>query len=306
MTLKVELGDSLLILACPGQGSQSQGFLAEWIAAYPELEVKLAELSEACGRDLVELGTTASEDEIRDTANAQRLIVGSAIAIQRIALAKVSYEGVVGHSVGEFAAAALAGVVSDADAMKLVAVRADAMAQAASLVPTSMAAVLGGDEESVLSSLKELELEAANFNGGQIVAAGRKDAISQLVANPPEKSRVIELKVAGAFHTSFMQPAVAQVSKAAEKITPIDPQVALWSNSDGSRVESGDKFLSSLVNQIARPVRWDLCMKAINTPGNTVVELPPAGALTGLLKRGATEVTAIALKQPADIEKIGQ
>ncbi len=294
----------MLIFACPGQGSQSEGFLAPWLDAYPSLREKLQELSEACGRDLIKLGTESSEDEIRDTANAQRLIVGATIAVHRVVFAGIEFDGVVGHSVGEYAAAAIAGVITDEEAMKLVGVRADAMAEAASLVQTSMAAVLGGDEVSVIETLTSLGLEPANFNGGQIVAAGKKDAIANLVTNPPEKTRVIELKVAGAFHTSYMLPAVEKVREAARVINARDPLVTLWSNADGKSVSSGSQFLASLVEQIAKPVRWDLCMGEINQPGNKVVELPPAGALSGLLKRGASSVTAIALKNPTDLEKV--
>ena len=296
----------MLIFACPGQGSQSEGFLIPWLEAYPQLEGVLSELSQSCGRDLMELGTVSSEEVIRDTANAQRLIVGASIGIFRVALSGVKFGGVVGHSVGEFAAAAVSGVLSDTDAMQLVGIRADAMAAAAAMIPTSMAAVLGGNEDDVIAKIRELSLEPANFNGGQIVAAGEKKAIEALVMNPPEKTRVVELKVAGAFHTSFMSSAVEKMQEAIASIRPKNPTVQLWSNSDGGVVESGEKFLSSLVEQIARPVRWDSCMKSIDQAENKVVELPPAGALTGLLKRGATNVTAIALKQPSDIEKISE
>ncbi len=295
----------MLIYACPGQGSQSEGFLLPWIESYPALTNKLTELSEACGRDLVRLGTVASEEEIKDTANAQRLIVASSIAIARVALAEKPPAGVVGHSVGEYAAAAIAGVLSDQEAMELVGVRADAMARAASLEHTSMAAVLGGDESEVLAKIESLGLEPANFNGAsQIVAAGLKSQISKLVAEPPEKAKVIELKVAGAFHTRFMQSAVEEVKLAAAKLTPKNPRIKLWSNADGALVESGEKFLESLVLQIARPVRWDRCMASFNKKGVIVAELPPAGALAGLIKRGAPLVSPVALKSVSDLEKV--
>jgi [acyl-carrier-protein] S-malonyltransferase len=295
----------LLIYACPGQGSQSEGFLKPWIEAYPDLTLKLAELSKACGRDLVRLGTEASEEEIKDTANAQRLIVGASIAIARIALTTKTPVGVLGHSVGEFAAAAIAGVLSDEEAIELVGIRADAMATAAAMQPTSMAAILGGEESEVLSKIESLDLEPANFNGAsQIVAAGLKSQIAQLVAEPPEKAKVIELKVAGAFHTRFMQSAVEEVRSAAAKLSPSNPKMKLWSNADGTLVQSGQAFLDSLVSQIARPVRWDKCMASFNQEGVLVVELPPAGALAGLIKRGAPLASAVALKSVSDLEKV--
>lgn len=294
------------ILMCPGQGSQSEGFLTEWFASVPGFQQKIIELGVAAGKDLVRLGTVASEDEIKATENAQPLIVAASIAAARTAINLADFDGVVGHSVGEFAAAAIARVLSDEDAMKLVAVRANAMAEAAKLEVTSMAAILGGEQEQVLALLVELGLSAANYNGaGQIVAAGSKAAIEQLVATPPEKSRVIELKVAGAFHTHFMQPALAKLSEAAETVSASNPQMKLWSNVDGGMVTSGQQFLASLVSQVSNPVRWDLCMASIDQLSTSVIELPPAGALAGIAKRGMPNSTAVALKNPADLEKIG-
>ena len=295
----------MLIIACPGQGSQTQGFLLPWLEAYPQLEGNLASLGKACGADLVRLGTTAEEEEIKDTANAQRLIVGSALAVYRSVFAGVKVDGALGHSVGEYAAAAIAGVIGDHEAMQLVAKRADAMAEAAAKTPTSMAAVLGGEETEVLSAIEQFKLEPANFNGsGQIVAAGAKSAIQRLVESPPDKSRVIELKVAGAFHTSFMESAKQSVAQLAESFSPVDPEIDLWSNVDGGQVKNGSAFLSSLVSQISNPVRWDKCMTSLSGLGATVIELPPAGALAGLVKRGVSDATAIALKTPADVEKV--
>jgi [acyl-carrier-protein] S-malonyltransferase len=294
------------ILLCPGQGSQSQGFLTNWIENVPGFKQKLAELSEACGKDLIRLGTTAEEDEIKDTANAQPLIVGASIAAARTSIQFDQFGGVVGHSVGEFAAAAIAGVISDEDAMKLVSIRARAMAGAASKVETSMAAVLGGEPADVVSHCESLGLSIANYNGaGQLVAAGAKEAITELVSTPPEKARVIELKVAGAFHTHFMQDAVEVLGAAAAEVTASDPVIKLWSNVDGAEVKSGADFLASLVSQVSSPVRWDKCMETMDAFGATLVELPPAGALAGLAKRGMTNSSAIALKSSSDVEKIG-
>lgn len=294
------------VLMCPGQGSQSEGFLTEWFANVPGFQEKIIELGKAAGKDLVRLGTMASEDEIKATENAQPLIVAASIAAARTAINLDDFDGVVGHSVGEFAAAAISGVLSDEDAMKLVSVRANAMAEAAKLEVTSMAAVLGGEQDQVLAALEELGLSAANYNGaGQIVAAGSKAAITHLVASPPEKSRVIELKVAGAFHTHFMQPAVTKLSEVAATVSASMPQMKLWSNVDGALVTDGEQFLASLVSQVSNPVRWDLCMASIEILSATVIELPPAGALAGLAKRGMPNSTAVALKNPTDLEKIG-
>ena len=295
----------MLIVACPGQGSQTPGFLTPWLDEYPALNQILDGLGAACGADLIRLGTSADEDEIKDTANAQRLIVGSSVGIYRATLGELKIDGVLGHSVGEFAAAAIAGVLTDEDAMRLVGQRADAMAAAAAEASTSMAAVLGGDEAAVLEALTELGLEPANFNGaGQLVVAGRKTAVTSLIASPPERARVIELKVAGAFHTSFMDSAKAPVQDLVDGLEVSQPEVSLWSNVDGQLVQSGQEFVQSLVSQISSPVRWDKCMESLTGSDATVIEMPPAGALAGLLKRGVPDATAIALKSPADLQKV--
>lgn len=295
----------MLIVACPGQGSQSQGFLVPWIENVAGFSDNLERLGKAANRDLIALGTTADEESIKDTANAQPLIVGASIAAYRTAFAKFPVSAVVGHSVGEFAAAAIAGVISDDDAMRLVTVRADAMSKAAKEASTSMAAVLGGEPELVLATLESLGLYAANFNGaGQIVAAGEKSRIEKLVAEAPAGTRCIELKVAGAFHTEYMESAVAELRKAASEVAVSDPKVKLLTNKDGSVVTSGTEFLELMVNQVASPVRWDLCMSTLDTPGAKLIELPPAGALAGLAKRGMPNTTAIAIKTPADLEKV--
>lgn len=294
------------ILVSPGQGSQTPGFLNSWLEALPGLTLKLKEFSEVAEVDLIELGTLADEETIKHTANAQPLIVGASLAVARVAQLEKKFDGFAGHSVGEFAAAALAGVVSDLDAMRLVGIRARAMATAANEESTGMIAVIGTDEEQIAKAVSDCGLTIANFNGGgQFVAAGPIDAIGTLVQNPPEKVRAIQLKVAGAFHTSFMESAVAELRNAAAGVTVSNPQKPFWSNSDGQQLHSGEDILASLIAQVSRPVRWDLCMQSfVETNVDLAVELPPAGALTGLLKRGAPTTNPIALKNPEDLEKV--
>lgn len=292
-------------IACPGQGSQTPGFLSPWIEQVPGFENTLEALSAACGKDLHFLGTQADEETIKDTSNSQPLIVGASIAAYRTLLGVVQVDGVVGHSVGEFAAAAIAGVITDAEAMQLVAVRANAMAEAAAKAPSSMAAILGGEETEVIRLIESLGLTPANFNGtGQIVAAGSRAAISELIASPPERSRVIELKVAGAFHSEFMASAELALREASALVSPKDPSLTLLTNRDGEAVLSGAEFLEQLILQVSRPVRWDKCMATMDRSGVQLIELPPAGALAGLAKRGMPNSTVVALKTPEDLEKV--
>jgi [acyl-carrier-protein] S-malonyltransferase len=296
----------VIVLAAPGQGSQKPGFLTPWIDDPASLSL-LEHLSEASGVDLVAHGTTSDADTIRDTAVAQPLIVAAGLVTARALFTRVDPQtvgGVAGHSVGELTAAALAGVITEADAVALVTVRANAMAEAAAAVPTGMSAVLGADEAELLAKLDELGLEPANFNGGgQIVVAGALDALAALAENPPAKSRVIPLQVAGAFHTRYMQSAVERLRTAAATLDASEPATRLWSNSDGSLVADGRRFLDLLVAQVSSPVRWDKTMQSFSDAGITgLIELAPAGALTGLARRGLKGVPTVAISTPDDLQ----
>ncbi len=278
--------------------------LSSWLEI-PEIAERLGALSEAAHIDVVAHGTTSDADAIRHTAIAQPLLVATAIATGRSLLDDTAPAISAGHSVGELGAAALAGVISDSDAMLLVSVRANAMASAAaSSEATSMAAVLGGDPDHVATAIALHGLTLANVNGGgQVVAAGAKAAIDALVDAPPEKTRVIELQVAGAFHTSYMASAVDALGAAARDIERRDPPRALLSNADGTRVIDGTDAIARIVNQVSSPVRWDLCQETMIDMGVTaLIELAPGGVLTGLAKRSMKGIPAVALKSPADLD----
>ena len=292
----------MLAIIAPGQGSQTPGFLSSWLEDI-RLRERLELWSDAIGLNLVHLGTEAGAEEIRATANAQPLIVGAGLIAMK-ALGNVNFSVAAGHSVGELTVAGIAGVISDHDAMTLVRERGLAMAVAAAASPTGMSAVLGGERENVLAMISSLGLIPANDNGGgQIVAAGGLDALAKLSENPPAGARVRSLAVAGAFHTPVMQPAVGHLSEFAARLTVNDPSVTVISNKDGERVFSGRAVLDRIVNQIANPVRWDLCMQTLGDLGVTaVLELPPAGTLVGLIKRALPNVETLALKTPDDID----
>jgi [acyl-carrier-protein] S-malonyltransferase len=279
--------------------------LTPWLEL-PGAHERIDHWSAAAGLDLERLGTTADADEITDTAVTQPLVVALALlAYEELDRRAEIRPGVLtaGHSVGELAAAAIAGVFSADDAVALAAVRGGAMSEACAAEPTGMSAVLGGDADEVLARLRELELTPANRNAaGQIVAAGRLDALAALEADPPAKARVRKLSVAGAFHTSFMAAAQDAVAARAAAITPKDPVRPLLSNADGTRLDSGAEVLSRLVTQVTSPVRWDLCMATMAAAEvSAVVELPPAGALVGMAKREMRGTPALALKSPADL-----
>lgn len=293
------------IIVAPGQGSQKPGFLTPWLA-YPGVEDTLRRWSDITGVDLVLHGTESDADTIRDTKVAQPLIVAAGLITGRALQATLGDEALAyaGHSVGEFTATALAGVLSDDDAMALVATRGRAMAEAAAQVETGMAAVLGLDYDQLAPQLEAKGLLPANVNGGgQIVAAGEKSALAELKDNPPEGARVIPLDVAGAFHTHFMSSAVEALAEAAASVAVSDPAATLYTNRDGSQVRSGAQMVEFLIGQVANPVRWDLCMESFARDGVTeLVELAPAGALVGLAKRALKDVSASKLDLPEQLE----
>lgn len=299
----------VLSLLAPGQGSQTPGMLTEWLAE-PGATERVAAWSATTGLDLIRLGTTATADEITDTAVTQPLVVAAALLAYNQLVNEYgdlpADTVVAGHSVGELAAAAIAGVITDDEAVQLAAIRGAEMAKACAIEPTTMAAVLGGDENDVLARLDEFELVPANRNAtGQIVAAGATPNVDKLVDNAPEKARIRKLAVAGAFHTHFMAPAQEAVAAAAAAITPNDPTLTLLSNSDGLPVTDGADALAKIVDQVTSPVRWDLCNAHLRA-GETdaIVELAPGGTLVGIAKRELKGVPARAVKVPGDLEDL--
>ncbi|MFD8806552.1 ACP S-malonyltransferase [Streptomyces sp. NPDC059597] len=296
----------MLVLVAPGQGAQTPGFLTPWLEL-PGAADRVAAWSDAIGLDLVHYGTEADADAIRDTSVAQPLLVAAGIlsAAALGDIASIAPGAVAGHSVGEITAAAITGVLDDTEALRLVRQRGLAMAEAAAITETGMSALLGGDPEVSVAHLEKLGLTPANINGaGQIVAAGTLEQLAALNEDKPEGVRkVVPLKVAGAFHTRHMAPAVEKLAEAAASLTPADPAFTYVSNKDGQTVATGTEVLQRLVGQVANPVRWDLCMETFKALGVTaLIEVCPGGTLTGLAKRALPGVRTLALKTPEDLD----
>ncbi|MFE2034188.1 ACP S-malonyltransferase [Streptomyces scopuliridis] len=299
----------MLVLVAPGQGAQTPGFLTPWLEL-PGAEDRLRAWSAAIDLDLVHYGTDADADEIRDTAVAQPLLVAAALLSARQLFPTTEDVArdvgvTAGHSVGELAATALAGVVPDEVALSLVRARGLAMAEAAAIAETGMSALLGGEPDTTLAHLEKLGLTPANVNGaGQIVAAGTREQLAALEADMPEGvRRVVALKVAGAFHTHHMASAVEKLDTAARSVYVADPVVPYVSNRDGRTVATGSGIVTRLVGQVANPVRWDLCMETFKERGVTaLIELCPGGTLTGIAKRALPGVKTLPLKKPDDLD----
>ncbi len=298
----------MLVIVCPGQGSQAPGFLSPWLEI-PGVADRLGWLSAVAGLDLLRHGTESDADTIKDTAIAQPLIVAAGL-VSLLSLFEHPADGFrrvgagAGHSVGEITAAAAGGVMSAEQAMVFVRERGAAMAAASAVRPTGMSAVVGGDSTEVVAAIERHGLTPANINGaGQVVAAGTMEQLAALAGDAPARARVIPLQVAGAFHTEHMAPAVDALAGYARAISTHDARVPLVSNKDGAVVHDGREVLTRLVGQVSNPVRWDLTMQTFADLGVTgIIEIPPAGTLVGLAKRALPGVELLALKTPTDLE----
>jgi [acyl-carrier-protein] S-malonyltransferase len=297
----------VLAILAPGQGAQTPGQLRPWLAV-DGVPARLRWWSAAVGIDLTDAGCEAPAEIIRDTAIAQPLIVATGlIAAEQLGLPAADPPPgrlvAAGHSVGEITAAAVTGTLDAESALVLVALRGRAMAEASARAETGMTAVLGGDPDLVTARIEELGLTAANRNGvGQVVVAGAVDDLARLAAAPPAGARLRPLSVAGAFHTRYMAPAQDSLAEVAPGVRPHTPTIGQLSNADGALVTAGGDLLTRLVNQVAAPVRWDLCLEGLRDLGVTaVIELPPAGTLAAIARRELRGVKILAVKSPDDL-----
>ncbi len=313
----------MLAILAPGQGSQAPNLFKSWVDDNSHIDQSLRakiytlikEFAEQSNLDLKFLGAGANEEEIRNTKNAQPLLfitglIGlfeifntTEIPQQIFSNTEIVFAG---HSVGEVLAFALSGKIELEAAWKLVCARGEFMSNSAIGSNTGMSAILGGDRSEVIKVLDELGLTAANENGGgQIVAAGDLTSLNKLEQNPPPGSRIRPLVVAGAFHTKTMEKAqqqLAELSKETLQNKLIKNNSVLLTNKDGAAVVDSEKYLELLVGQVAGPVRWDLTMDQLKKEGVTgVLELPPAGVLSGLMKRNCPDIEICTMKDASSL-----
>lgn len=287
----------MLVLLSPGQGSQTPGLLSPWIDS-PGAAADLALWSAATDLDLLHLGTLAGAEELRDTAVAQPLLVAAALLSGRALLAGETPGLVCGHSVGELAALALGGVLTDAEAVVIAAGRGRAMAAAAVTAPTGMAALLGATS---VPNRPGLELATVNV-AGHVVVGGPVAALDALAVDPPPGVRVRRLDVAGAFHTSAMRSAVEPFRALLADLPRRTALCGVVANADGAVLTDGGELLERLVVQLTSPVRFDLCLEQIGArqPGR-LVELAPGGTLGPLVRRGLPGTSVTMLKTTDDL-----
>lgn len=270
--------------------------LEPWLAL-PGASERLARWSDLTRLDLVTLGTTATDEVVRRTEVTQPLLTAAALLSGRAVLRDGTPDLVCGHSIGELSAAALAGVLSDDEAVVLAAERGRLMAEAAAVRPTGMVALLGGQVDETDYQAAGLELATVNV-AGQVVLGGPLEALDAWT--PPAGVRARRLEVAGAFHTSAMASAVEGFAALVAGLDPADARCDILANADGAALRSGREVLDRLVGQLTRPVRFDLCLAAAAT-ATEAVELAPAGVLKALMKRALPDVPVNALRTPADL-----
>ncbi len=297
----------MLALVAPGQGSQSVGMLAPWVADSQTKDL-VESWSELISVDLLKLGQLGTAEEIKSTDIAQLLIfITSYLSSLALDLRNAKDSSIVyaGHSVGEFAAYSLAGTFEVDQALRLVAKRGQAMLSATKVFSkTGMSAVLGGNKEEVLSYLREFDLIPANINSnGQIIAAGSLENLERLSSSPLEGTRIRPLEVSAAFHTKFMEPAVSQFTEIFKTLSVNSPRQIVLSNKNGERLSKPTDIMENLIQQVISPVRWDLCQAKMVELGVTgMLELAPGGTLCGIAKKEIPNVETFAIKSPEDIQ----
>ena len=299
----------MLAFTFPGQGSQRPGMGRPW-ADHESWEL-VDEASEVAERDVARLLLDADADELKDTRNAQlTTFVSSLIVLDAAERLGLEPSFCAGHSLGEYTALTAVGALGFDEGVRLVSERADAMHQAGSDNPGTMAAVLGLDDDQVEVACRRADSDVwvANFNApGQVVIAGSPEGVAAASAIAKElgAKKVMPLAVSGAFHTPFMAPARDRLRKAIAEAQPRDSDIPVVSNVDALAHNIGADWTSLLSAQLSSPVRWKHCLLALADLGVTeFAELGPGGVLTGMAKRTVENARTISVSTPEDLDKL--
>lgn len=293
----------------PGQGSQFVGMGADLFDTRPDLLGEAAD--SALGWSLRELCLDGPEEALTRTEHAQVALFAVSYALWEEF--RKTFRGEVaagaGHSLGEYTALCAAGALEYFDALAVVARRGQAMADAADLEPSGMAALIGADSEVAEEVAAENRnqggrLEVANINApGQVVVAGSEADIEWLSEHGREAGvrRVIPLKVAGAFHSSFMKPAAAEVGAALDAVSFTDPDFPVWSNTTARPHETG-KMASTLRSQVVSTVRFEEALRDMSAAGvDAFVHVGPGDVTAGMARRTVDDATVHVVSDVGDI-----
>lgn len=291
-----------------GQGAQVPGMGGDIVAAMPELRQVYEAGSDILGMDLEKICLEASAEELGRTINSQPAIMATSIICLKAAQSKgYTFDGVAGHSLGEYAAMYASGMVSLEDAFRLIKARAAAMEEAVSQTKGAMAAIVKVEAsvvEEVCAAAKEYVVPV-NYNSPlQTVIAGTPEGIEEVTPVFAEKkARVMPLKVAGAFHSKLMQPAADLFYEAAKSITFAQPNVKYYSNVTGGELTDFSDMASLLSKHIVSPVRFTSELAAMTEAGaDRFVEFGPGRTLTGLVRKTLSGVSACNVENMATLE----
>ncbi|MFH1813945.1 MAG: ACP S-malonyltransferase [Pseudomonadota bacterium] len=304
-----------LAFVFPGQGSQSVGMMA----AYGDdsvLRNTFDEASAALGEDLWAMVCEGPAERLALTTNTQPLMLTAGVAVYRSWMTRTGRrpDMVAGHSLGEYAALVAAGVLTLADAVPLVRLRAQAMQDAVPAGTGAMAAVLGLDAAAVQACCDDAAqgqiVSAVNFNSPeQTVIAGHAEAVTRAMALLSERGakRTVALPVSAPFHCALMQPAAARLAEALPKVVFARPTITLINNVDVASPDEPDAIRDALVRQAAAPVRWvEVIQRMAELGAATVAECGPGKVLAGLTKRIDRNLTGVALADAASLEQLAQ
>lgn len=299
----------MLAFTFPGQGSQRPGMGRPW-QGHESWEL-VDEASHVAGRDVAALLLDADADELKDTRNAQlTTFVASLMVLDAVERLGIVPSFCAGHSLGEYTALTATGALSFEDGVRLVVERADAMHEAGTQSPGTMAAVLGLDDDVVEVACRRADSDVwvANFNApGQVVIAGSPDGVAAAGehAKTLGAKKIIPLQVSGAFHTPFMTAARDRLRSAITLASPRDTEVPVISNVDALPHATGDEWSTLLSAQLSSPVRWKHCLLTLAENGvSGFVELGPGGVLTGMAKRTVENARTISVSTPDELDKL--
>jgi len=298
-------------LVFPGQGSQSLGMMN----AYGDSTVvrkTFDEASAALGRDLWQLVAEGPAEALNQTVNTQPLMLTAGIAVYRLWQEKGGPVPamVAGHSLGEYSALVAAGVLSLADAVPLVELRAKAMQEAVPAGEGAMAAILGLDVESIKAVCAESAqgqvVEAVNFNAPeQTVIAGNAAAVQRAAdgCKANGAKRAVMLPVSAPFHCALMQPAAEKLRARLAELTFSAPKIVVVNNVDVAVINDPVQIKDALARQAAGPVRWVEIMRHMQAAGITqILECGPGKVLSGVAKRCADGIVGFAMTDLAGLE----
>lgn len=303
----------------PGQGSQSVGMLDAW-GDYPVVRQTLVEASDALAQDIGQLIREGPKEALALTTNTQPVMLVAGVAAYRVWMAEtgVAPSVVAGHSLGEYAALVASEVLTLAQAAPLVRFRAQAMQDAVPVGAGAMAAILGMDAARVIQGCTETlqtfgpdtaeVVEAVNFNDPlQTVIAGSKAAVDKAceVLKANGAKRALLLTVSAPFHSSLMKPAAEKLREKLAAIEFAAPKIPVINNIDVAVETSDDRIRAALYRQAFGPVRWVECVQAIKARGlSVVVECGPGKVLAGMVKRIDSDLTGVALYDPASLVQV--